>query len=310
MTKSVPGKTPFEAATGHKPDLSTIHKWGSVIWVHGPSGSKLNPHAREGHWIGIDEQSKGVRVYWPSHRAVTIERNIYFTPPQSPEFKGEEEGYIPVSEFDEFELPSTSAAPPPAPPAPPAPAPFVLPAPRPVEPAPVHPVAPVAPVPPPVVSVPTRQSQHTHAPSQAVREVFTGRAEGYVPGGLPESTEGVSSQGEQGEEVGHTTDDEDNAKVKVTVSAIEADEDMLEYALAAEVSDVEALEPHTLVEAHAHSDWLLWEKVIHEELDTLHTTSTWVFEEPPAGANVVGSNFKVKKDAMGKVVCYKAHLVA
>jgi len=39
---------------------------------------------------------------------------------------------------------------------------------------------------------------------------------------------------------------------------------------------------------------------------------TWVTEDAPPGENVVGSKwvFKAKKDAMGKIICYKAHLVA
>jgi hypothetical protein len=31
-----------------------------------------------GKWIGVDEESKGVRVYWPDTKTVTVERNTYF----------------------------------------------------------------------------------------------------------------------------------------------------------------------------------------------------------------------------------------
>ena len=52
--------------------------------------------------------------------------------------------------------------------------------------------------------------------------------------------------------------------------------------------------------------------MIREELDTLHTAGTWTLEHAPPGANVIGSKwvFKAKKDASGKVVRYKARLVA
>jgi hypothetical protein len=59
---------------------------------------------------------------------------------------------------------------------------------------------------------------------------------------------------------------------------LEANEDMLEYALAAEVSEAEALEPCTLAEAPTRSDWPLWEKAIQDELDTLGKASTWILD--------------------------------
>ena len=66
LTVALSDQTPFQAATGSKPDLSKLREWGSIIWVHNDSGSKLEPCVREGRWVGLDEQSKGVRVYWPS----------------------------------------------------------------------------------------------------------------------------------------------------------------------------------------------------------------------------------------------------
>ncbi|KAI0037774.1 hypothetical protein FA95DRAFT_1475753, partial [Auriscalpium vulgare] len=59
------GMTPYEALTGRKPNLRNVRAWGCKVWVHDTSGSKLDPRAREGRWIGVDEQSKGCRVYWP-----------------------------------------------------------------------------------------------------------------------------------------------------------------------------------------------------------------------------------------------------
>jgi len=32
-TKAIDGKTLFEAASGKKPDLRDIHKWGETVWV-------------------------------------------------------------------------------------------------------------------------------------------------------------------------------------------------------------------------------------------------------------------------------------
>jgi hypothetical protein len=80
----------------------------------------------------------------------------------------------------------------------------------------------------------------------------------------------------------------------------------------AETTDSEALEPCTLAEAKHHPDWLKWEQAILEELATLRATGTWVLEEAPPGANIIGSKwvFKAKKDAIGFIACLKARLVA
>ena len=86
----------------------------------------------------------------------------------------------------------------------------------------------------------------------------------------------------------------------------------LEVALAAEITDAEALEPRNLAEAKCHPDWPSWEQAISEELTTLCKAGTWKLEAPPSRANVIGLKwvFKAKKDASGKVVQYNAQLVA
>ena len=80
----------------------------------------------------------------------------------------------------------------------------------------------------------------------------------------------------------------------------------------AETTDSEALEPRTLAEAKRRPDWLQWEQAILEELATLKAAGTWVLEEAPPGANIIGSKwvFKAKKDAAGFIACLKARLVA
>ena len=40
-------KTPFEMATGQKPDLSGVHPWGCRAWVKRLNGGKLEPRAIE-----------------------------------------------------------------------------------------------------------------------------------------------------------------------------------------------------------------------------------------------------------------------
>jgi len=70
-------KTPYEVATGMKPDLTNLLEWGIPIWVKILDAGKLDVRADEVRFVGFDEESKGVRVYWPKQRKVSVERDIY-----------------------------------------------------------------------------------------------------------------------------------------------------------------------------------------------------------------------------------------
>ena len=71
-------KTPFELATGNKPDLSVVYPWGCKAWVKKLDVGKLEPRAEEARFIGFDSESKGFRIYWPGKNRVSIERDVYF----------------------------------------------------------------------------------------------------------------------------------------------------------------------------------------------------------------------------------------
>ena len=90
-TKAVDGMTPYEAAFRKKPDLRNVCEWGECVWIWTENGDKLGGHVREGQWIGIDEQSKGVWVYWPDKTIVSVERNDHYNNSGSsaPLIKGE-----------------------------------------------------------------------------------------------------------------------------------------------------------------------------------------------------------------------------
>ncbi|KAJ8586922.1 hypothetical protein M405DRAFT_742723 [Rhizopogon salebrosus TDB-379] len=74
-TKALPDDlTPYEAATGKRPDLRRLRPWGSKVWVRVEAGDKLGNRVKEGRWIGIDASSEnGCRVYWPLERKVSVE---------------------------------------------------------------------------------------------------------------------------------------------------------------------------------------------------------------------------------------------
>jgi len=53
-------------------------------------GTKLGGRVSEGRWLGIDEESKGARVYWPESKTVTVKQNTYFDNTSANRFEEEE----------------------------------------------------------------------------------------------------------------------------------------------------------------------------------------------------------------------------
>ena len=66
---------------------------------------------------------------------------------------------------------------------------------------------------------------------------------------------------------------------------------LMESAMMAQTSKVNALEPPSLAVAKKSPDWLAWEKAIYEELDVLKAAGTWKTVDPPDGVNLVGSKW-------------------
>ncbi len=66
-SKAIGGRTPYEVFRSSKPDLRQIHEWGYKVWVHVEDGSKLEGRAREGRWLGFDQDSNGHRIYYPDN---------------------------------------------------------------------------------------------------------------------------------------------------------------------------------------------------------------------------------------------------
>lgn len=65
--------TPYYLMMGKKPDLHRIKKFGSICYVHkptGPSRRKLDDNCRLGFLVGYLEGQAGCRVYFPSEHVV------------------------------------------------------------------------------------------------------------------------------------------------------------------------------------------------------------------------------------------------
>jgi hypothetical protein len=170
--------TPYEKLYGNKPDLSNIPVWGQSIWVHSSTGSKLDAHGLEAHWVRFDTNSTHVhRIYWPKKRSISVERDVKF---DIPNYILYPENYPTLLQT---QAPGAPAAPlaPPAPPAPPA---LPLPAP----PLPPAPPAPPSPPGPPATPAQTAPSFSLSPLNPLSRASSGGSGLPAMPGGLQPET--------------------------------------------------------------------------------------------------------------------------
>ena len=316
-TRALGGMTPWQALYGTPPDLSRLKRFGEKVWVHNPTGSKLDPRAREGRWIGLDVESHGHRVYWPSNKSVSVERSVYFAAAER--LEGEKMDVPTSKTFSSEPLTASSPASPPAP----------------IDPPDASPPSPTSSLsslssssssravsevlqldePDPEPEPEIRRSSRNRTASRWVRDLQEGVGVSSSRRSDPIMPRGVTVPGgfEMGGDEADLIDEVAGAwSVEAGLPILRENWLGLEVALVVDTADSEALEPRNLAEAKRRPDWPLWEQAIREELDTLRTAGTWRLEQAPPGANVIGSKwvFKAKKDASGKVVRYKARLVA
>ena len=57
-------------------------------------GTELGRRVQEGHWMGVDDESKGVWIYWPDTKTITVERNIYYNDLSVSHSKGEQDTLV------------------------------------------------------------------------------------------------------------------------------------------------------------------------------------------------------------------------
>ena len=72
------GKTPYEAFTGSKPDLSNMHVFGSVCYAYVQNAKKLDPRSKQGIFVGYDKRSPAYLVFYPDSNKVERVRCVKF----------------------------------------------------------------------------------------------------------------------------------------------------------------------------------------------------------------------------------------
>ena len=77
--------------------------------------------------------------------------------------------------------------------------------------------------------------------------------------------------------------------------------------MAAVIAEGKALNPATLKEVRRRMDWPKWDLAIKAELELLKKAGTWGVVERLRGRDIVAYKWvlHIKKDAAGKIECYK-----
>ena len=79
-TKSLKGKTPFEAWYGKKPGVRHLRTFGCIAFAKrvGPGVTKLSDRSTRGVFLGYETGSKGYRVYDPVNNKLIVTRDVIF----------------------------------------------------------------------------------------------------------------------------------------------------------------------------------------------------------------------------------------
>jgi transposase InsO family protein len=133
LVRALPGKTPYEAFFGKKPDVSHLREFGCDVWVldESTTRSKLDPKANKMKFLGFMDGSGSIRYYDAKTRKVKVSRNFAFnnnweapidipgssleeeivTEPEEPHFETESEHRESEDEILAVLLPSSQPSP-------------------------------------------------------------------------------------------------------------------------------------------------------------------------------------------------------
>ena len=213
-TRMLGNKTPYEELFGTPPDLSGLRLWGCNAWVHDDSGTKLDAHAREGHWLGFNVDARAHRIYWPSMGTMSMERNVYFATASLLEG---EELRLPVDNSEQIAVPDAPST--------------SIPSPIPIDPL----SSPITSSPPPI-----RRSTHVRQPLCPIRELQAGEGVTYSDTNAPHPAPNLQAP------VALADDSEESGgvwTVEEGTPMLLEDFDGMEFIFAIETADAEALEP-------------------------------------------------------------------
>ncbi|KAL7284387.1 hypothetical protein ACG7TL_001677 [Trametes sanguinea] len=293
-TRALPNKTPFEAFWGRKPDVSHLREFGATCWVlrQDTGVHKLMRKSRPCHFIGFSEESRAYRLYDPATGQIITSRNVVFERTRS-NLEGETPSLPPLAVEGEQPTLEQSEQPPEVSksldaPTVSAPAP-VTPAPKPSNSAAV-PGAPTKPS-PSQIPIYTRALRRTGA-NVDYRKLNNPDARKPAPRfQVPTSSAPMP--------------DNPPAGSPATVELAQDDQDFI---FVADTSD----DPQSLAEAQARPDWPEWKAVMDREIAQLQRLGTYTLTACPPDRKPIGCKwvFRIKRDAAGHIIKYKARLIA
>jgi hypothetical protein len=250
------------------------------VWIHSPEGSKLDGRSVVGRWVGYDEESSGHRIYSADTRTVSIQRSVKFD-------SGDVKVYLPQIRSIEGELEKSSI--------------------EQSSKSSHQEIVDVDPLGDNFERLPNEEGRpkRIQQESAAIQRLHSGEG---VMSNLPKER-GQIPKGVQQVDLPRIEEVEEADVVEIA----ETEPNIVDAMIAAAVigPEVDEVEP-SYEEARRRSDWPEWKKAIDVELENLKAAGTWEVVERPENTNVVDSKwvFRLKKDAEGRVLKWKARLVA
>jgi len=283
-TKALDGKTPEEAWTGRKPNVSHLQEFGCDVWIRDEGDvGKLLPRANKMIFTGFEDGPKAVRYYDPAKRSIKVSRNYVFpekvkidiNAERTMPIEGEKETEhnqqnVPMSlEEREITHQNTRENPPKI----------------------ATPNA-IVPIPMPDRPVRTKRkpTDYRKLGNPDVRS-SSSRYEAELEAERRRAELEVEKMVEVEDE-----DDEPTAAIAFMADAISKTYNI----------------PRNIREARNSPEWKEWVIAMEEEHNQLLDTGTWELVEPVADRQAIGSRwvFAKKYDEHGNVVKHKARLVA
>jgi len=78
-TRALESKTPLEAWSGHKPDVSHLREFGSPVWILNEGQlTKLQPKSTKHTFMGFVDGPKAIKYYDAATRQVRVSHNFHF----------------------------------------------------------------------------------------------------------------------------------------------------------------------------------------------------------------------------------------
>ena len=294
-TRALQGKTPYEAYHKLIPSVAHLREFGSDVWIldESENRSKLDPKSKKMVFVGFMDGSKSVRYYDAKRRNIKVSRNFAFNENEEPG-ELEEIAKIPSLQAEGENLDSTPSQ-----------------------------TDPKIKSIPPKINAASQDTLERPDDSLEPRNFRTKTRTAQIDyrkmnnplAKLPSLRNTPSpsqlSASNSPPDITRATESskaKEKSQEKTNIALEEIIQEQIEYSFISTNTD----DPKTVEEALNSPEAEEWKKAMETEMGTIKRMGTWTLEELPEDRKTVGSKwvFNKKRDEHGKVVRYKARLVA